>query len=229
MVKAMVRVVKEADVRRTEILDVAQRFFQTKGYKGTSVQTIIDEVGIAKGTFYHYFSSKLDLLDALIKRMFDQILEVIIPIVHDKQLNALEKLERFFTSVGSWKLERKDFLMEVLRVWLHDDNALFRHKLKVVTAEGVKPLLTNIIRQGIAEGVFATDSPDDLAEIILLISQSLSETIAHIVLNIDQNGYDLALVERKVIVYEHAMERVLGAPQNSLHLFDTKVIKRWFD
>jgi AcrR family transcriptional regulator len=44
-------------VRRTEILDVAQSLFYRKGYEPTSVQDIITEIGIAKGTFYHYFSA----------------------------------------------------------------------------------------------------------------------------------------------------------------------------
>lgn len=53
-------------MRRSEILDVAQRLFYLKGYDQTSVQDIITEIGIAKGTFYHYFNSKLELLDAII-------------------------------------------------------------------------------------------------------------------------------------------------------------------
>ena len=55
----MARTVKEPDVRRNEILDVAQQFFYTKGYEQTSVHDIIDQIGIAKGTFYHYFGSKV--------------------------------------------------------------------------------------------------------------------------------------------------------------------------
>ena len=73
----MARTVKEPDIRRNEILDVAQQFFYTKGYEQTSVQDIIDQVGIAKGTFYHYFGSKVELLDELIERMTDQVLSLI--------------------------------------------------------------------------------------------------------------------------------------------------------
>ena len=68
----MPRIVKDPDVRRNEILDVAQKQFYQKGYEQTAIRDVIDEVGIAKGTFYYYFNSKLDLLDAMIERMFDQ-------------------------------------------------------------------------------------------------------------------------------------------------------------
>ena len=225
----MVRVVKEADVRRNEILDVAQQLFYANGYEQTSIQDIIKKVGIAKGTFYHYFSAKLDLLDALIERMFNQILEVIKPIVNDDQLNAPEKFGWVFTSTASWKLEQKDFFLGILQVWHADNNAIFRQKLKVATRQGVVPLLTEIIRQGLEEGVFATDYPDDLAEIVILIGQSLSESLGELLLNLGHNEYDPALIERKIRVYEHAIERVLGAPSNSLKLFDAGSIKSWFE
>ena len=71
----MTRIVKDAAVRRTEILDTAQYLCYSKGYERTSVQDIIDEIGIAKGTFYHYFRSKQDLLDALVDRIADQTVQ----------------------------------------------------------------------------------------------------------------------------------------------------------
>ena len=62
----MARGVKEAERRRNEILDAAQHLFYSKGYDEPSIQEIIDAVGIAKGTFYHHFESKQELLDHLI-------------------------------------------------------------------------------------------------------------------------------------------------------------------
>ncbi len=67
----MVRTVKDPDVRRNEIIDVAQALFLSKGYDNTSVQDVLDGAGIAKGTFYHYFGSKMELLDALVDRLTD--------------------------------------------------------------------------------------------------------------------------------------------------------------
>ena len=91
------RVVKDPAVRRSEILDVAQRLFYQKGYEQSSIQDVISEIGIAKGTFYYYFNSKLDLLDAVIERMVEQTLQSLELLVADDQLSALEKLERFFS------------------------------------------------------------------------------------------------------------------------------------
>ena len=66
--------------RRKEILDGALRVFAEKGYHGAHVRDIIDEVGIARGTFYLYFESKnaifLELLDGLLKELRSHIIGV---------------------------------------------------------------------------------------------------------------------------------------------------------
>ena len=63
------RIVKEAEERKEEILDVAERFFATKGFDNTSTNDILKEVGIARGTLYYHFKSKEDILDGVIERM----------------------------------------------------------------------------------------------------------------------------------------------------------------
>ena len=224
----MARIVKEYDVRRNEILDSAQRFFYGKGYEQTSIQDIIDDIHIAKGTFYHYFDSKLDLLDALIARMSDEILQTTEPIVADDQLGALEKFSRFFACIQTWKSERKTFFIDILPVWYHDDNALFRHKLTVESARAVVPMLARIVRQGVAEGVFVDDCAEDLSEMVLFTSQSISETLGEMLLIGNHNAQTLVLIERKLGVYGRAIERLLGAPENSLELFDFDGIRTWF-
>ena len=71
----MVRIAKQPDVRKAEIVNTSQRLFYQRGYENTSVNEIVLNAGIAKGTFYHYFRSKSDVIDeeefALIKKLKD--------------------------------------------------------------------------------------------------------------------------------------------------------------
>ena len=92
----MARTVKDPEDRRNELLDIAQSYFYQKGYAATSVADIIQTAGIAKGTFYHYFTSKEDMLNHLIERISNQALFIMNEIIRDPSLNALEKLP--FTS-----------------------------------------------------------------------------------------------------------------------------------
>jgi len=78
------RVVKEAEERRNEILDAADMLFADKGFDNTSTSDILEKVGIARGTLYYHFKSKEDILDALIKRCQEQIINAAGEIAADK-------------------------------------------------------------------------------------------------------------------------------------------------
>jgi len=223
----MARIVKDPDVRRNEILDVAQRLFYQKGYEQTSIQDVITEIGIAKGTFYHYFGAKLDLLDAVVERMIERMLQSLKPLVADDQFSALEKFERFFSDLADWKIENKTFLLDLMNILYKDENAILQHKVKAASIEKTVPLLAQIIEQGMAEGTFATEYPADIAEIVFHVGQSLSDTLVKIILNETHNDDTLAIIERKTIVYHYAIERILNAPAGSIKLFDLDQIKPW--
>src|SRR5438270_3185053 len=94
----MPRIVKEEEYagKRNAILDVAQRLVYSKGYEQMTIQDMLDQLQISKGAFYHYFDSKQALLEALIERTKGEVEQLLIPIVHDPHLPALDKLQRVF-------------------------------------------------------------------------------------------------------------------------------------
>jgi AcrR family transcriptional regulator len=230
----MARVVKEEEytARRNEILDVAQRLVYSKGYEQMTIQDILDDLRISKGAFYHYFDSKGAVLEALVERMVVvEVIPLLIPIVQDPDLPALEKLHRYFDTALRWKTAKKTFMLELLRIWLADENAIVRQKLFTMTVKRVTPLLTQIIRQGIQEGVFKTSYPDQVCHVILYILQGLSETIIELLISRETNR-DAARIESGITVYTDALtdalERVLGTPSGTLHLIDPETLKEWF-
>ncbi|SES65856.1 transcriptional regulator, TetR family [Oceanobacillus limi] len=52
--------------KKKQIIDAALQLFVDKGFALTSIQDIIDEANVAKGTFYNYFASKNDCLMAIL-------------------------------------------------------------------------------------------------------------------------------------------------------------------
>ncbi|KAF0802362.1 putative transcriptional regulator [Alcanivorax xiamenensis] len=69
------RQVKPAEVRLDELVSAAQALFLDKGVDATTVGDIVERAGVAKGTFYHYFNAKTDLLPALRERFTRRFLE----------------------------------------------------------------------------------------------------------------------------------------------------------
>lgn len=223
----MLRAMKEPSVRRKEILDAAQMLVYTKGYEQMTIQDILDKLGISKGAFYHYFNSKQALLEALIERLAEEAEKMIIPILQDAHLPALQKLEAFFLATGQWKTKQKAYLLSLLRVWYSDDNAIVREKMLSATVKRFAPLLGGVIRQGVEEGFLTVSYPDSAAEVVIYLIRSLGDTFMEALLAAQPREGDFQRVKTAVAAYTDALERVLGAPSGSLHLMDQATLAEW--
>src|ERR1700674_3337671 len=139
-------------VRRDAFLDVAQGLIQTKGYEQMSIQDVLDKLEASKGALYHYFDSKQALLDGVVERFADNAMAAVAPILADPSLPALTKLERVGGGIAEFKAGQKELVLAIMEVWTSDGNALFREKLRRMTASRLGPLLSMLIRQGVNEG-----------------------------------------------------------------------------
>jgi AcrR family transcriptional regulator len=227
----MARIVKEEEyaVKRKEIMDAAQRLVYTRGYEKMSIQDILDELNISKGAFYHYFDSKQALLDGLVERMLDDAEMVLQPIAQACDLPAIEKLQRYFDAGGRWKTDHKSLMLNLLRVWYTDSNALVRQKQQTFAIQRIAPVLAEIVRQGIAEGVFTTSYPDQIGSMIWGIAQGIADNVAELLLTDPPPSDALPRMQAIVGAYSEALERILGAPAGSLLLVDMDIMKEWLN
>ena len=223
----MLRIRKEATVRRNEILDAAQRLIYTKGYESMTIQDILNVLQISKGGFFHHFESKQVLLDRLVERMLDQVEQVLRPIVQDPALTALEKLHRYFTAVGEWKTTQKGFLVPLQRVWHSDDNAIVRQKHQSNFLERIGPMIAAMVQQGVTEGVFVTAHPEQISEILINLGAGLKISRNKVLLADPPFPDALPRLEHLVAAYTEAIERVLGASSGTLILIDKRTLKAW--
>lgn len=242
----MARTVKEQEYakKRNEILDATQRFVYTKGYESMTIQDILADLQISSGAFYHYFDSKPALLAAFIERIQEESEKPLLPIIHDPHLSAIEKLQGFFATLDRLRIAHKADVVKLGRVWYTDDNAIVRQKVNEAVLKQRAPLLTVIVCQGIQEGVFTTAYPDQAGEVILSLLQGMGNTHAKLLFSLEQESDDstrsrggTGSTEQRCIegivtthdVYMDAIERVLGAPPNSLYRTDAdaEAVKVW--
>lgn len=73
----MARTVLDKETRRQQLLDAAIAVFARKGYGATSIEDIIQEAGVARGTFYLYFAGKKEIFLAVIDHYFALISELV--------------------------------------------------------------------------------------------------------------------------------------------------------
>lgn len=229
----MTRVVKAYDERYDEFLNVAQALFFSKGYERTSVKEIINAIGVAKGTFYHYFDSKVDLLEALVEalveQLYGQIQEIIDTVLGDGSMSGAQKFEQLFVQIGSWKVDNPDYVREAVRVYYQDENVLFRTKMVEAATEKMAPLFTDAIRQGVAEGSFDVAHPDEAARLVFVLNQTFSEAVVRMMLAGERRDVAVRLMEPRLETYARSVERILGAEEGSLDLIRMEHVVVWFE
>ena len=215
-------------VRREAFVEAAQRLMTVRGYEQMSVQDVLEEVEASRGAFYHYFDSKQALLEAVIERMVDAGLGEVAPAVADDSLRAPAKLRRVFSSIGRWKTERKPLVLAVLEVWMSDDNAVVREKLRRTMVVRLADMLTPIVQQGIDEGDFHADSAAATARVLVMLLLGFQDVAIDLFLDRQAGRIELADVVRTFESYSSSFERILGAPAGSIQLIDDAVLREWF-
>ncbi len=167
----MKRIVKNPTVRKTEIIKAAAKLFLAKEYEKTTLQDVMDHLGIAKGTIYHYFDSKEDLLEAVVIDMVDARLNEIEVKLKDIKGNALQKIEKL-VELGNMAKEHPELLDQLHR----PTNAGMHIRILVETLIKLAPIYEKLIQQGCDEGIFHTEYPRESAELILSAVQFLTDT-----------------------------------------------------
>lgn len=167
----MVRVVKKAEERREEIIEAASELFLVKGYDRTTMKDVMGQLQIAKGTIYHYFKSKEELLDAVLDSLVASLVRQMQEILDRSQGNALERLRYLILNSAAADSHDQEMLDNLHR----PGNAGMHIRLLAKLISLQAPLYGKLIRQGCDEGIFSTRYPIESAELILVAIQFLTD------------------------------------------------------
>jgi AcrR family transcriptional regulator len=196
------RIVKDPEIRKNEILDAAEELFTLKGFDGTSTNDILERVGIARGTLYYHFKSKEDIMDALIERINARVLSAAKEAASDKSVPVPERLLR---TVAALKIsEQNTTVMEHIH---RPQNALMHQKIQKTMLKSIPPILTEIIRDGIKEGLLNTPFPYECMEMVFTYLNTI----------FDSDMLEMSDLERsaKIKAFIFNAERLFGAREGS--------------
>ena len=215
----MIQEIEKSNIRRNEILDTARKFFSRKGYAQTRIQDIIGELDIAKGTFYHYFRSKVELLDAVVDRVTTEI-SFLLKEILESDNNVIEKFNKVFHDGTLFKVKNIETFSMLVNVLFTDENTVVREKMYKRMVQKNKPIFAAIIKQGIQEGLFNTPYPEDTAEMTLTMGKVLNEGVSRLLLKQDETMEHLVdIIAKKTKLYEDVLERILCAPKGSVRVY----------
>ncbi|MBR3532769.1 MAG: TetR/AcrR family transcriptional regulator [Clostridiales bacterium] len=194
---------RKGEKRKQELLQIAYRMFITRGYENTSVDEIIEEAGIAKGTYYYHFPSKEQTLEQVIDMMLDAQEE------HARAVMAADMPipQKVVGVIASF---RPDASETTITDALHaPENIVMHDKTERKLRERIVPIISELVEQGIEEGIFnCKDIPERVKIIIILASELF-----------DAEGF----TQTDVKVFVDVIESILGAKPGTM-AFITQLI-----
>jgi AcrR family transcriptional regulator len=157
---------KVAEERRSQILEAALRCFARQGYHRTTMDDIVEESGLSKGTLYWYYESKKKIFLSVMEKWLDEwgksLYGSFSP--QDPPAEKLRKLNQVMIRSG---LELRDLLPVVMEFWSQatQDEAI-KGMLRAMFEE-YDSLISGILQEGISRGEFREANVHHLASILV--------------------------------------------------------------
>ncbi len=165
----MVRIVKDPEERRRELIDAAERLFITEGYVQTAIGDIVNEVKVSQGTFYYYFDSKEDVLVAVLEKEIMIMESDFCQIANSNDLDEAAKLNSMlnrFISIAASGKKLMGYVHEGMNATLH------KKLMKVRPFARIAPVMAEVISKGIDKGRFNVEHPLETSYLLLMLISS---------------------------------------------------------
>lgn len=182
--------------RKQELLKITYQLFIQKGYEETSIDDIIAEAHIAKGTYYYYFPSKEAALEEVINMMIGDEVQRAKAVV-SAPIPVPQKLVGVIVSLRPEQDESK-----IAGALNQKENILMHDKIGRRIVNEAVPLLTEVVSEGIEQGIFACDHIEERVRMILFLAQHV----------FDGGSFTVEDIE----VFIDIVEKTLGARTDTL-------------
>ena len=195
--------------KREQILDAMQELMGSSNAQAISVSDIAQKAGIGKGSIYYYFSSKNDIIDAVIERSYSRVLDAGKELAASSHMDAFKKMELIYHACldSSTELRRQ----EAIGTFNEQQESAFIHqKFARIIITRLKPILTDIIRQGMEEGTIHCEYPEETAQIVLTV---LTITLDNNLIPADQNQ-----IGRILTAFTQMQEKSMDIPAHTLEV-----------
>jgi transcriptional regulator, TetR family len=187
---------KKGERRKQDLLNIAYRMFIEKGYENTSVDDIIIEAGIAKGTYYYYFESKEATLEAVIEMMIEKAENI----AKAALMNPVPIPQKLASVVYAFQPNKDEIV--ITDVLERKENIVMHDKIGKKIVEVAVPILSDIVREGIAQGIFVCTNVEERVKMLLIMSQNM----------FDYGAYS----NKDIEVYVDMLEKSLGAKEGTM-------------
>ena len=176
-----------------------------------TVDMIARNAGIGKGSIYYYFQSKEEIIDAVIERSYTSAIREYFAST-DNCVNTYEKLKQLFLSMIRKEFQDKN--RNIITSLHVQDDIMLHYKLMMTAIKTVSPILTEILKDGMADGSIHTETPVESAEMVVAMLTFL--------LNRSFFPSDDESMLRKLKLYAHVLETCFETEKGSFSFLFTR-------
>ena len=219
---------KKGDMRRTQILDAAERLFFERGYERTSVQDILDALNMSKGGFYHYFDAKESVLKDICERRMLGRFERLNMELYASRRSPMDKLNLLLGLTNLFESEDVSFAALLLKLCYRDRNPAILAQRRRIMVDHLCEYMGNMVAEGVEDRVFHARRPMETGRLLLLLALDVNDECCEQLAQELDNPDRLLRVLELLNAYRDSAELLLGATHGSLQFFDAaKLIAAW--
>lgn len=211
---------KKGELRKEAIMKTAEKLFFEKGYGETSIQDILDALSISKGGFYHYFDSKNALLEEICRQRSEHDIQRLQAELFSGKFSPVQKLNLLLSALNLFGREEPAYAALVLKVSYVDGDVHFRDQLRSYMLENLRPMVDEVLREGMADGSFFTRNPGQLGRLILMLGYDVNDEVCRILAAEFDNPDCVIRIIDLMDAYRESIESLCGAPFGSILLFN---------
>jgi AcrR family transcriptional regulator len=161
--------------RKRALVDAAIQVFRARGVEQATVDGIVTAAGVAKGTFYLYFRSKDDVVNAVAERVVAGVadrVEAAIDRAVGSPVELIRVLGASMLEVGDESYER-----ELLELFHRPENRAVHDRMSERVLARLTPSFARVISEGTERGVFRPQDPTRAAAFVLACYGGLHEVV----------------------------------------------------
>jgi len=207
---ARVRNQEDYTIKKQQILAHAVNLLSEIGYEKLSINKVIESSGMTKGAFFHYYSSKKDLIDSIIRLLLDPIMAAFNQIVDDKALSPRQKIKAMFASATELKTAENELVSLLANLLYKEENQTVLHMITKDMLIINLPTYEKVIREGVDKGDFAIENSHGAAFMFLTTVIALNEELGRTIYCENSSIEDWRNLYDKLMHFERYAKGLFG-------------------
>lgn len=219
---------KKGDLRRNQILDTAEELFFEQGYDRTSIQDILNRLGISKGGFYHYFDAKETVLREICERRWTQQFDRLRMELYDGRRSPTDKLNLLMRQASLFETEEPHFAALMLKLCYRDRDAAIRDNRRRILVDQLADMICDVLSEGVSRGALHTRHPAEVGRMLLLLALDVNDEACDLLASQTDGPDRMIRVIELLNAYRESVEMLSGAAYGTVLLFDAgEMVSAW--